>query len=184
MRNIALSINVVEATLNGTIISGKGTFGKNNDPIEFTSSKFLENVIKPNATIVAVGMLTSNVVDNFTALSLKITQAGVVPTGTLINSISVLGRASADPVVSATKDNEDITKFSLAVKAGKDITNWYAIAAFGKTGEILKNFVVKGKEVALSGRIGLSTWKNKETGAQCSKLELTADSVTLISSKQ
>lgn len=184
MRSITLSINVSEVTVEDTRISGTGHFGNDNTPIQFTASKFLENIITAQVTIVAIGILTSSVSeDGVTTLSLRISQAGIIPAGTILNSISIVGRLGNNPEVFALKSNDDVARFPLYVKTGKESSNTYAISAFGKTGEILKSYARKGQEVCLTGRIKLSRWSDKETGVLRSKLELIADGVTLISSK-
>jgi single-strand DNA-binding protein len=95
-----------------------------------------------------------------------------------INSVQLFGRLGQDPEA-IWSDSGLRTKGSLAVTVDKTTTDWYALTAFGKTAEILANFVRKGEQVAIEGRIALSSWIDG-AGNPRSKAEIVVDSISLI----
>jgi single-strand DNA-binding protein len=95
-----------------------------------------------------------------------------------INSVQLFGRLGQDPEA-IWSDSGLRTKGSLAVTIDKTTTDWYALTAFGKTAEILANFVRKGEQVAIEGRLALSSWVDG-AGNPRSKAEIVVDSISLI----
>lgn len=95
-----------------------------------------------------------------------------------INSVQLFGRLGQDPEA-IWSDSGLRTKGSLAVTIDKTTTDWYALTAFGKTAEILANFVRKGEQVAIEGRIALSSWVDG-AGNPRSKAEIVVESISLV----
>ena len=95
-----------------------------------------------------------------------------------INSVQLFGRLGQDPEA-IWSDSGLCTKGSLAVTIDKTTTDWYALAAFGKTAEILANFVRKGEQVAIEGRLALSSWVDG-AGNPRSKAEIVVESISLV----
>lgn len=95
-----------------------------------------------------------------------------------INSVQLFGRLGRDPEA-IWSDSGLCTKGSLAVTIDKTTTDWYALTAFGKTAEILANFVRKGEQVAIEGRIALSSWVDG-AGNPRSKAEIVVESISLV----
>ena len=84
---------------------------------------------------------------------------------------SVNGREGATPVAN----------FSIAVDVGwgqNKETLWVECALWGKRAESLSRFLVKGKQVTVSGDLGLRQWEGKEGKAGAS-LTLNVQRLTL-----
>jgi single-strand DNA-binding protein len=95
-----------------------------------------------------------------------------------INAVQLFGRLGQDPEA-IWSDSGLRTKASIAVTIDKTTTDWYALTAFGKTAEILANFVRKGEQVAIEGCLSLSGWVDG-AGNPRSKAEIVVDSISLI----
>ena len=95
-----------------------------------------------------------------------------------INSVQLFGRLGQDPEA-IWSDSGLRTKGSLAVTIDKTTTDWYNLTAFGTNAEILANFVRKGEQVAIEGRLSLSGWVDG-AGNPRSKAEIVVDSISLI----
>lgn len=59
-------------------------------------------------------------------------------------------------------------------------TQWHQLIAFGKTAELLKNHVFKGKEIAVEGKILYRNYEAKD-GAKRYVTEIKVDEVILLS---
>ena len=74
-----------------------------------------------------------------------------------VNKVILLGRLGQDPEMTYTPSGMAVCKFSLATskkrKDGNDVTSWHRCTAFGKTGEILGQYMSKGKELYIEGEL-------------------------------
>jgi single-strand DNA-binding protein len=84
-----------------------------------------------------------------------------------MNKQILLGRVGKDPEIVGT--GSKITKFSLAtserwVKDGekKERTDWHNVVAFGKSGEILAQYVKKGDLLYLEGKTRHNKYQDKD----------------------
>lgn len=82
-----------------------------------------------------------------------------------INKIIIVGRLSRDPELkyAAGKDMA-ICKFSVAVSRMKktDPADFLNCVAFGKVGETIAQYLTKGKQIALEGRLQTGSYNNKD----------------------
>lgn len=85
-----------------------------------------------------------------------------------MNSITIVGRAGADPESQVTQNGMTIAKFRLGVdrgrkdKDGNRISDWFTIKAFGKTAETVVDYVTKGKQVGITGAMVNETYTDRE----------------------
>ena len=100
---------------------------------------------------------------------------------TSINSVQLIGRLGENPESHWSDTGLRVTA-SLAVSIDKDTADWYPLTAFGKTGEILANYVRKGEQVNIQGRISVNHWDDKLTGEPRSRVQIIIDRVGLIGS--
>ena len=84
-----------------------------------------------------------------------------------MNKQILLGRVGKDPEIVGT--GSKITKFSIAtserwVKDGekKERTDWHNVVAFGKSGEILAQYVKKGDLLYLEGKTRHNKYQDKD----------------------
>lgn len=79
----------------------------------------------------------------------------------LRNSVQLIGRLGKDPEVKQLTSGKTLTTFSLATSdsyknaQGEKVedTQWHNIVAWGKTAEIAGEYLKKGQEVALEGKL-------------------------------
>lgn len=79
----------------------------------------------------------------------------------LRNSVQLIGRLGKDPEVKQLTSGKTLTTFSLATSdsyrnaSGEKIedTQWHNIVAWGKTAEIAGEYLKKGQEVAIEGKL-------------------------------
>lgn len=99
-----------------------------------------------------------------------------------LNLCQFIGRAGRDAEVRYTAGGEAIANFSIAVGwKGKDKegTEWVRCSAFGKLAEIVGEYVKKGKQVYVAGRMNTRKWQDKE-GADRYSTEINVDRMQLL----
>lgn len=87
-----------------------------------------------------------------------------------VNKVILVGNLGADPEVRYTPGGTAVANFRIATtesyknKEGtkEEKTEWHRIVTFGKLAEICGEYLHKGKQVYLEGRIQTSQWDDKE----------------------
>jgi len=92
---------------------------------------------------------------------------------------SVYGRLSGDPVERQTRNGNAMVTVSLAVNCARhgedESTEWFSVAAFGKTGEALARHA-KGELVAIMGVLTRTSFTGRD-GQQRQGWSITADAI-------
>lgn len=99
-----------------------------------------------------------------------------------INQVILMGRLTRDPETRTTPSGKTITSFSLAVdRVGQDdAADFFDITAWEKLGELVSQYLSKGRRCLVQGRLRQDTWDDKETGKKRSKVEVVATDVTFL----
>lgn len=99
-----------------------------------------------------------------------------------INQVIVMGRLTRDPEMRTTTTGKSIASFSLAVdRAGQDDqADFFDITAWEKLGELVNQYLTKGRRCLVQGRLRQDTWDDKDTGKKRSKIEIVATDVTFL----
>lgn len=104
-----------------------------------------------------------------------------------LNLCQFIGRAGKNPEVRYLPNGDAVCNFSIAVgsswkdKSGerKESTEWVNVSAFGKLAEIVGEYVKKGKQVYIAGRMSTRKWQDKE-GVDRYTTEIRADTMQLL----
>ena len=99
-----------------------------------------------------------------------------------INQVTLMGRLTRDPETRTTPSGKTVTTFSLAVDRGTqdDQADFFDITAWEKTGELVAQYLSKGRRALVQGRLRQDSWDDKETGKKRSRIEVTASDVTFL----
>ncbi|WP_121665920.1 single-stranded DNA-binding protein [Mesonia aquimarina] len=87
----------------------------------------------------------------------------------LKNKVQLIGNLGNDPEIISLKNGKKLAKFSLATnenyknKEGEKITEtqWHNIVAWGKLAEIIENYLSKGNEIVMEGKLASRTFEDK-----------------------
>lgn len=99
----------------------------------------------------------------------------------MYNKVTLVGRLTRDPEHIVTDGGMKITKFTLAVdKLGKDKgADFINCVAFNKTAELINQYLIKGNQTLIEGRISTRDYTDKE-GKKVYVTEVIADRVVFI----
>jgi single-strand DNA-binding protein len=95
-----------------------------------------------------------------------------------MNTVNLVGNNVRDIELRQTTNDKAVAKFSIAVRRDKDNADFINCVAFGKTAELLNNFVKKGDKVGVSGRI--QTGSYEKDGQKVYTTDVVVSQVTLI----
>ncbi len=89
---------------------------------------------------------------------------------TLRNKVQLIGRLGQDPEIVNFDDGNKIAKFSLATddsykdKNGNKVERayWHNIIVRGGLVTVVENYISKGQEIAVEGKLTNRSWEDKE----------------------
>ena len=96
-----------------------------------------------------------------------------------MNQLTLIGRLTSDPELSAPKGNP-ICRYRIAVdRIGTDGTDFITIVSFGTRGENDAKWLSKGRLVAIAGRLNHNTWTDDD-GNNRERYEVIANQVSYL----
>ena len=96
-----------------------------------------------------------------------------------MNSVILIGRLTADPQNQAGEKHESAT-FRLAVpRTASDGADFVDIVCFDKLAVTCVEWLTKGREVAVVGKLRLNEWQSRD-GERRSRLQVVADAVQFL----
>jgi single-strand DNA-binding protein len=106
------------------------------------------------------------------------------------NKVLLMGNITRDIELKHTPSNQAVAQIGLAVnrrfktKEGetKDEVTFVDCEAWGRTAEVMQQYLSKGKPVFIEGRLKLDQWQDKEGGNR-SKLKVVVESFEFIDSR-
>ena len=108
-----------------------------------------------------------------------------------VNKVIVIGNLGADPEVRALPSGQNVANFSLATTARfKDRsgeqqkrTEWHRVVAFGKLADTCQQFLSKGRQVYVEGRLTTRHYEAKDGSGKRSRTEIVALQMRMLGSR-
>ena len=105
-----------------------------------------------------------------------------------VNKVLLLGNVGKDPEIRASQGGMTIASFTLATadrqkdQTGQwtDKTEWHNLVAFGRTAEIVRDYVKKGTQLFIEGKIQTRSWDDKESGQKKYRTEILVNDMSLL----
>lgn len=104
-----------------------------------------------------------------------------------LNKVMIIGHLGKDPEMRYTPSGKPVTTFSVAVGRTWNSANgerhseteWFNVVAWGNLAEICKQYLMKGKQVYIEGRLQTRRWDDKE-GVKHTSVEIIASEMMLL----
>ena len=102
-----------------------------------------------------------------------------------LNKAIIIGNLTRDPEIKALPTGIKVCTFSLATnrvwkdKEGRkqEAVDYHNIVAFGRTAELIGQYLKKGSGALVEGRLQTRSWDDKASGEKKYRTEIVADSV-------
>jgi single-strand DNA-binding protein len=105
-----------------------------------------------------------------------------------INQVVLVGRLSRDAELKYTNTGTAVCKISLAINRRRksndqwiNEANFFDVVIWGKMGEALSQYLVKGKQIGIVGELRQNKWE--QDGQPRSKIEIIASNIQLLGGK-
>lgn len=108
-----------------------------------------------------------------------------------VNRATILGHLGNDPEVSQLPSGKAVVNFSVATSEQwkdqqtgeqKEATEWHRVTAFGRLAEICGQYLQKGKQVYIEGKIKTRKWQDRD-GNDRYTTEIIANEMQMLGSK-
>jgi len=100
-----------------------------------------------------------------------------------LNKAFLYGNLTRDPELKALPSGSQVANFGLATNrtykdkngAKQEATEFHNVVAFGRTAEIISQYVKKGRPIYVEGRIQTRSWDDKESGKKNYRTEIVVE---------
>jgi single-strand DNA-binding protein len=108
-----------------------------------------------------------------------------------LNKVQIIGHLGKEPEMRYTPSGKPVTTFSVAVSRSWNSadgerhseTEWFNVVAWGNLAEICKQYLTKGQQVYIEGRLQTRRWDDKE-GAKHTSVELVANEMMMLGDRK
>ena len=108
-----------------------------------------------------------------------------------LNKVMIIGRLGRDPEMRYTPSGRPVTTFSVATSRSwntsdgerRTETEWFNIVAWGSLAEICNQYLVKGQQVYVEGRLQSRTWEDGE-GTKHTSVEIVASEMIMLGDRR
>jgi single-strand DNA-binding protein len=105
-----------------------------------------------------------------------------------VNKVILIGRLGAKPELKYLPSGQAVCEMRLATNEvfndkqnqRQERTEWHRVVAWGKTGENCAQYLDKGRQVYIEGRLQTRSWDDKNTGEKRYMTEIVANQVTFL----
>ena len=106
-----------------------------------------------------------------------------------MNSTVLVGRVGRDAEIRYFESGKVKANFSIAVnrwdaKTKSEVADWFNIDVWDKLAEFAGEYVEKGVQVVVDGRIAVNKWTDKASGNDRENFYVLANSIRLLGSKR
>jgi len=105
------------------------------------------------------------------------------------NRVILLGNLTRDPQVRYTPGGTAVSEIGLAVNrtwfdqktnSKREETTFVDVTLWGRQAEVAGEYLAKGRQVLIEGRLQLDSWEDKDSGQKRSKLRVVCENMTMV----
>ena len=107
-----------------------------------------------------------------------------------LNKVMIIGRLGRDPEMRYTPSGRPVTTFSVATSRSwstsdgerRTETEWFNVVAWGSLAEICNQYLVKGQQVYVEGRLQSRSWEDNDSRRHTS-VEIVANEMIMLGNR-
>ncbi|HET7753078.1 MAG TPA: single-stranded DNA-binding protein [Anaeromyxobacteraceae bacterium] len=109
----------------------------------------------------------------------------------MVNKVILVGNLGKDPEVRYTAGGQAVATLRIATSRSwtdkqsnqrKEETEWHDVEVWGKQAEQCGEYLAKGRQVYVEGRLKTDKWQDKQSGQDRYRVKVVADTVRFLSS--
>ena len=107
----------------------------------------------------------------------------------MLNKVMLIGNLGKDPEVRYTQGGQAVANLRIATSRSwtdkqsgqkKEETEWHDVEVWGKQAEQCGEYLAKGRQVYVEGRLKTDKWQDKQTNQERSKVKVVAENVRFL----
>ncbi|MDX1645335.1 MAG: single-stranded DNA-binding protein [Thermoanaerobaculia bacterium] len=106
----------------------------------------------------------------------------------MVNKVILIGNLGRDPEVRSTPSGQSVANFTLATSRRwrdrdgnqQEQTEWHRIVCWGRQAEIAGQYLTKGRQIYVEGRLQTRSWDDKQTGEKKYMTEVICDNFQML----
>ena len=106
----------------------------------------------------------------------------------MVNKVILVGNLGRDPEIRTTPSGQTLAKFSVATSRKwkdrdgnrQEATEWHNVVCWGRQAEVAGQFLTKGKQIFLEGRLQTDSWEDKESGKKMYRTEVVCENFQML----
>jgi single-strand DNA-binding protein len=108
-----------------------------------------------------------------------------------LNKVMIIGRLGRDPEMRYTPSGRPVTTFSVATSRSwntsdgerRSETEWFNVVAWGSLAEICNQYLIKGQQVYVEGRLQSRSWEDND-GRRHTSVEIVANEMIMLGDRR
>lgn len=109
----------------------------------------------------------------------------------MVNKVILIGRLGRDPEVRSTPSGQPVTNFTMATNRvyndregnRQEQTEWHNIVCWGRQAEIAGQYLTKGRQVYIEGRLQTRSWEDRQSGEKRYRTEVICENFQMLGSR-
>lgn len=110
----------------------------------------------------------------------------------MVNKVILLGNLGRDPEVRSTPSGRQVANFTLATNRKwtnretgerQEETEWHRIVVWGRQAEVAGQYLRRGKQIYLEGRLQTRSWEDRQSGEKRYTTEIICESFQMLGSR-
>jgi single-strand DNA-binding protein len=106
----------------------------------------------------------------------------------MVNKVILVGNLGRDPELRSTPSGQQVASFSLATNRRwrdrdgnrQEQTEWHNIVCWGRQAEVAGQYLTKGKQIYVEGRLQTRSWEDRQSGEKRYRTEIVCDNFQML----
>ena len=109
----------------------------------------------------------------------------------MVNKVILIGNLGRDPEVRSTQSGQAVATLSVATSRkwrdkdgnNQEQTEWHTVVVWGRQAEIAGQYLTRGRQVYIEGRLQTRSWEDKTSGEKRYKTEVVCDEFKMLGNR-
>ncbi len=109
----------------------------------------------------------------------------------MVNKVILVGNLGRDPELRSTPSGQQVASFSLATNRRwkdrdgnrQEQTEWHDIVCWGRQAEVAGQYLTKGKQIYVEGRLQTRSWEDRQSGEKKYRTEVICENFQMLGSR-
>ncbi len=106
----------------------------------------------------------------------------------MVNKVILVGNLGRDPELRTTTSGQPVANFTMATSRKwknrdgerQEETEWHTIVCWGRQAEVAGQYLTKGKQIYVEGRIQTRSWEDRNSGETRYRTEIVCDNFQML----